>query len=40
MFGFDLKSLAVGAAIGYFVLPRVVSLVTGKVAELTSSSDK
>lgn len=32
MFGLDYKSLAIGAVIGYFVLPRVVSKVAGTLA--------
>lgn len=34
MFGLDTKSIIVGLALGYFVLPRIVGPVMGKVAEL------
>lgn len=32
MFGMDTKSLIIGAAVGYFLLPRVTGFVTGKLA--------
>lgn len=32
MYGIDPKSLLIGAVIGYFVAPRVVGFVAGKIA--------
>lgn len=33
----EIKSLVIGLVLGFFILPRVVSFATGKVAELKSS---
>lgn len=33
MLGMDTKSLIVGLAVGYFVLPRIIGPIMGKVAE-------
>lgn len=33
MFGLDPKSIAVGVLVGYFVAPRIVGFVGGKLAQ-------
>lgn len=33
----DIKSVLIGLVLGYFILPRLVSFTSGKVAELKSS---
>lgn len=34
MFGMDVKSLIVGAALGYFVVPRIVGPIVAKVSSM------
>lgn len=40
MFGLETKSLIVGLAVGYFVLPRIVGPIMGKVAEAKNAATK
>lgn len=37
MFGLDWKSVAIGAAIGYFVVPRITGPIMAKVNEAKES---
>lgn len=32
MFGLDTKSLVIGLALGYFILPRITAPIMGKIA--------
>lgn len=38
MFGLELKSLMVGLALGYFVMPRITGPLMGKLSEVKSAT--
>lgn len=40
MFGLDTKSLIIGLAIGYFLLPRLVAPILGKISAKTAPAAK